>query len=152
MHPMPRQTPRASSTARLLGLVTLGLVTLGGLTLAVGGDAWAQATAPAPTAPPALEAGDTAPPAGALPAPAVQPLEPLDPTSPLVAPAVVSPPLAAPEPPPPPPPLREPLYRKDWFWGAVGVLVLTTAIVISLSLANADPATPNTKLGDMRAF
>jgi hypothetical protein len=147
MHPMPRQTPRASSTARVL----VGLVTLGVLALVGGGTASAQATAPPSASPPSLEAGDTTPPTGAPAAAPIEPVAPLDPASPLVAapPTTVSAPLVVPV---PPAPRREPIYRKDWFWGAVGVLVLTGAIVLSLSLSSADPTTPNTKLGDMRAF
>lgn len=45
-----------------------------------------------------------------------------------------------------------PIYRKDWFWGAIGVLVLTGAVLFAVALSNGDPNTPSTKLGDMRAF
>ena len=68
-----------------------------------------------------------------------------------------------PEPAPAPPleldgrtahPLSErpvPFYRKNWFWGTVGLVVLTTAIiVVSASSSSASP--PNTTLGNMHAF
>jgi hypothetical protein len=48
-------------------------------------------------------------------------------------------------------PPRPPFYHRNWFWGAVGVVVLTTAIVlIATSTARDEP--PSTTLGNMRAF
>lgn len=44
-----------------------------------------------------------------------------------------------------------PFYRKDWFWGAVGVVILTTAIIL-VSVASSGADTPSTTLGNMRAF
>jgi hypothetical protein len=69
------------------------------------------------------------------------------------------------EPAQPPPPLaldREaehvptsgrpvPIYRKDWFWAGLGVVILTMAVIF-VSAASAGTDTPNTKLGNMRAF
>jgi hypothetical protein len=122
----------------------IGLVVAGALAFA-SGTAAAQTTTPAPQAAP-LEAGDTAPPPGAPPPALAEPLTPL----PLAAEApALTAPLVVPA---PPAPRHVPIYRKDWFWGAVGVLVLTGAIVLAVSLSNADPATPSTRLGDMRAF
>jgi hypothetical protein len=150
MLPMRRQKrQRLSVTARhfrgaCTALVVLGALALGGRTAA------AQATAPAPQTPP-LEAGDTAPPPGAPPPPIAEPAPPITPLPSAAtpeAPALTAP-LVLPE---PPAPRREPIYRQHWFWGAVGVLVLTGAVVLLVSLSNQDPATPNTRLGDMRAF
>ena len=52
---------------------------------------------------------------------------------------------------PPAAPGHVPFYRKDWFWGAVGVVVLTAAIIL-FSAESPGPGTPTTTLGDMRAF
>ncbi len=153
MLPMRRQrqvTARGSSRVVRARLVRFGAFAL---MLLTSGVAVAQTTTPPPaSAPPAaapFEAGDTAPPPGVQPVvppgtvvplpPAAEPGLPSPATAPLVVPA-------------PPAPRDEPLYRRDWFWGAVGVLVLTGAIILAVSLSSADPTTPNTKLGDMRAF
>jgi hypothetical protein len=123
----------------------------------------AQATAPPPAsappvaappvaAPPAaapFEAGDTAPPPGVQPVVPPGTVVPLPPAAEPGLPSPATAPLVVPV---PPAPRDEPLYRRDWFWGAVGVLVLTGAIILAVSLSSADPSTPNTKLGDMRAF
>lgn len=53
--------------------------------------------------------------------------------------------------PSPPPPAGKPFYRKTWFWGAVGVVVLTAAIVLIATSGAGDQA-PTTTLGNMRAF
>jgi hypothetical protein len=119
------------------------------------GTAMAQATAPAPQQPPPLEAGDTAPPPGAPPAAPppgiVTPIEPLAPTAAPIAPGTpaVQAPLLVPA---PAPPRKIPIYRSQWFWGAVSVIVVTGIVVLALSLSNSGAATPNTRLGDMRAF
>jgi hypothetical protein len=111
------------------------------------------AAAAEPAAPPPLEAADTAPP-GAVPAAPVQPIAPLA-TTPAATPAppgaltTMSDPGLTPIPPAPRP---KPFYRRHWFWGAVGVVLITGAIIGILSLQPDDPATPITKLGDMRAF
>jgi hypothetical protein len=44
-----------------------------------------------------------------------------------------------------------PFYKKDWFWGTVGLVVLTTAIIV-LSSATSGTSPPMTTLGDMHAF
>jgi hypothetical protein len=51
-------------------------------------------------------------------------------------------------------PLRShrPFYRKDWFWGAVGVVVLTAAIVLLATTSSSAEQPPPTTLGNMRAF
>jgi hypothetical protein len=85
--------------------------------------------APAPAPPPAFEAADTAPAAGA-PLPAAQP-------------QIIQGPLT---------PRPEPFYRKPWFWGGVAALLLTAAIVGSLTLGSTEAPTPRTTLGDMHAF
>ena len=44
-----------------------------------------------------------------------------------------------------------PFYRKSWFWGTVGLVVLTTAIIlVSASTSGSSP--PTTTLGNMHAF
>ena len=48
-------------------------------------------------------------------------------------------------------PGTSPFYRKDWFWGGVGLVVLT-AVILLFSAESWNPATPTTTLGDMRAF
>jgi hypothetical protein len=145
---MSRHTgPRPPAAGRL---VWVRLVAVAVLALFASGTAAAQATAPAPQPAPPLEAGDTAPAPGAPPAPEV--ISPVTPLGPAVAPAPTT--LEAPlfVPTLPPPPRHVPIYRKDWFWGAISVLVLTGIVVLAVSLSNADPVTPATRLGDMRAF
>jgi hypothetical protein len=51
----------------------------------------------------------------------------------------------------PPPPEKPPIYRETWFWAVVGVVVLT-ATMITIGLASQGPSTPQTDLGNMRAF
>jgi hypothetical protein len=154
MLPMPPQTRREARrrSGRTACTFWIPLVTLGALVLSLllAGDAAAQTTAP----PPALEAGDTAPPPGAPPAEA-----PIAPLAPLPPPAVAAPasapvstttaPLVLPA---PPAPKHTPIYRKPWFWGAVGVVAVTGMILLAVALAHTDPSTPSTRLGDMRAF
>jgi hypothetical protein len=53
---------------------------------------------------------------------------------------------------PPPAKRHAPFYHTDWFWGGVGVLVITGAILLSVALSSQDPIKPSTRLGDMRAF
>jgi hypothetical protein len=103
-------------------------------------------TTPAPTG--ALEAGDTAAP-GAPPA-AVEPLgtpgtgAPLPAASASVTEGAYAPLSPAPRP--------RPFYQRAWFWGVCGVAIVTLTIIGVLSLQPIDPAQPNTRLGDMRAF
>jgi hypothetical protein len=42
-------------------------------------------------------------------------------------------------------------YKTNWFWGTVGLVAVTTAIIV-LSTATSGTATPTTALGDMHAF
>lgn len=124
-------------TTALLALVML---------LVAGLSARAQSNAPATATPPTQPA-------------AVPELAPVGPP-----PAAVSPSLA-PEPAAAPPPLildqrtqtgdaarPRPFYRKAWFWGAVGVVLATTAIILVASAGSAGPGTPATDLGNMHAF
>ncbi|HSZ84248.1 MAG TPA: hypothetical protein VLA14_18310 [Polyangia bacterium] len=105
------------------------------------------AAPPAGGAAPSLEAGDTAAPGA--------PVQPLLPPS-----ATGTPPPGAPPPAVvqgslgslPPREQRPKVYETRWFWGAVGVVVVTAAIVLALGLSSRNPTTPSTKLGDMRAF
>jgi hypothetical protein len=113
------------------------------------------------------------PPPGSPPPPASPaPLE-LSPAAPAAPPADAPPPVAGPTTPTPtltPEPVQTlplaldqrspqapesgrpvPFYRKDWFWGAVGVVILTTAIIL-VSVASSGADTPTTTLGNMRAF
>jgi hypothetical protein len=148
MLPMRRQrqvTARGSSRAVAARLVRFGAFAV---LLLASGIAAAQTTTPPPAAAP-FEAGDTAPPPGVQPVVPPGALAPLPSAAEPVMPSPATAPLVVPA---PPAPRNEPLYRRHWFWGAVGVLVLTGAIVLSISLSSADPSTPNTKLGDMRAF
>ncbi|MFL5304239.1 MAG: hypothetical protein ACJ8F1_03460 [Polyangia bacterium] len=50
-----------------------------------------------------------------------------------------------------PVPHGKPFYRKDWFWGAIGVIVLTATIVLVATSGSSSDA-PVTTLGNMRAF
>jgi hypothetical protein len=127
-------------------------VTLGALvvSLLLAGDAAAETTAPPPQPGPGLEAGDTAPPPGAPPA-----VAPIAPLTPLPPPAVAAPGTVTTAPlvlPAPPAPKHTPVYRKPWFWGAVGLVAVTGMVLLAVALAHSDPSTPSTRLGDMRAF
>jgi hypothetical protein len=110
------------------------------------GTVMAQATAPAPQPPPPLGAGDTAPPPGV-----VTPIEPLAPAAVPAAPGTptLQAPLVVPA---PAAPRKVPIYRSQWFWGAVGVFVVTGMVLLAVALSNQGSATPGTRLGDMRAF
>jgi hypothetical protein len=147
---MSRQTPGVPSGAA--GALRIRWLTVAAVVLLASGTAAAQAPATSP--PPPLESGDTAPPPGApVPPPAAAPVTPV-PSAAAPAPTVESPlfvpvsPLSS----PPPAQRQRHIYEEHWFWGAIGVLVVTGAVVLALSLANGDPTTPNTRLGDMRAF
>jgi hypothetical protein len=87
---------------------------------------------PAPPPPPVSAPAPGAAPLPAAPAPAV-----------MSAPGELSP--------LPPPAEKPPLYKETWFWAVVGVVVLT-ATMITIGLASQGPSTPNTDLGNMRAF
>jgi hypothetical protein len=122
---------------------------------------------PAATAPPSAANPPAPPPAPAAPPP---PAQAPTATPPPGEPQNVSPP-PAPAPPltlvpvaTPAPPLEldqrtqqaaseqpVPFYRKEWFWGTVGLVVLTTAIIITAS-ATSGTAPPATTLGNMHAF
>ena len=108
----------------------------------------AQTDGANPDAAPPLPAADAAAPEAAdaavpLPADLMLPPE-LTPAAPLTleapAPAQVM-------------PLRShrPFYRRDWFWGAVGVVV-TTAIILLFATSSSGEQPPTTTLGNMRAF
>lgn len=107
-------------------------------------------------------AAQPSPPAETTPAPAGTPAAPPEAVSPLAPTPEVGGPTLTPDPaavPPPslempaapPPPPRKPFYRRDWFWGAVGVVVLTAGIVL-FATSGSDAAAPRTTLGNMRAF
>lgn len=104
---------------------------------------------PAPEPAPALDTaaaervGAPAPPAGVTSLTTAPTLTP-EPATP--------PPLALDLPAQPNPAGRPtPFYRKDWFWGALGLAVLTTAVIL-VSVASSGTDTPTTTLGNMRAF
>jgi hypothetical protein len=143
-----------------LGLAFVPLiVSLLVASIALPAPAWAQtqppavstdapAAAPAPSAPaatpppPAPAAPETAP-LTAAPAPAAAPAPLLTAPAPTAEPGTL--------PPLPPPEERPPVYKQTWFWGVVAVAGLT-AIMIAYGLGSQGPATPNTDLGNMRAF
>jgi tetratricopeptide (TPR) repeat protein len=76
------------------------------------------------------------------------------------APPPVTPPVyAAPPPPdrptlsataPPPEPARKPIYKKVWFWGAVGGTVVAAAVVVALVAAGGSDPGPWNNLPDVR--
>ena len=104
---------------------------------------------PATPAPPPPATPAAPPPALPAPPPAAAAPEAMPPTLTPDLPAV--PPPALEVGPPSPPPPGKPFYRKSWFWGAVGVVVLTAAIVLIATTGSEDQA-PSTTLGNMRAF
>lgn len=147
-----RISSRAARRSTRLGLPALTMLAL------LSGVARAQTEAPPPgsppppASPPPLElspAPPAAPPADAPPETAGS----TTPTPTLTPEPVQTLPLAldrrAPQGPESGRPV--PLYRKDWFWGAVGVVILTTAIIL-VSVASSGADTPSTTLGNMRAF
>ncbi|HVV15946.1 MAG TPA: hypothetical protein VHH90_01985 [Polyangia bacterium] len=95
--------------------------------------------------------GPTAPEAAAAPiVPVAQPGSPMSPTLTPDLPAVAAPALDQPTP-AGPVPQGKAFYRKDWFWGALGVVVLTATIVL-VATSGSSPDAPVTTLGNMRAF
>jgi hypothetical protein len=158
MRPMRRRQggTGAAVTARavLVGLAFGLIVAASGAAAAQTSPPPATATPPAavvpvpPPPPPSLEAGDTAPP-GAAKVDTVDPLHapPLTPAQ--AAEMSATPPLVGPA---PAAPRHTPFYRKEWFWGAVALVAVTSIVVATLTLGAGDPSTPSTKLKDMRAF
>jgi hypothetical protein len=51
-----------------------------------------------------------------------------------------------------PAPGPEPIYRKVWFWGAVGVVVATVALILIWNLSSNENGPPATTFGNMNAF
>lgn len=51
-----------------------------------------------------------------------------------------------------PAPGPEPIYRKVWFWGAVGVVVATVALILVWNLSSNESGPPDTTFGNMHAF
>jgi hypothetical protein len=45
-----------------------------------------------------------------------------------------------------------PFYRRDWFWGTVGLVVLTTVIIVVSASTSGSSSPPTTTLGNMHAF
>jgi len=107
--------------------------------------------------------GDGANPDAAPPLPAADAvaLEAVDAAVPLPA-DLMLPPELAPAPPltleaPAPAPImplrsHRPFYRRDWFWGAIGVAIMTTVIVLLATSGSGSQQPPATTLGNMRAF
>jgi hypothetical protein len=127
----------------------------------------APATTPPSAATPPVPPAEPAPPPPPADAPTATPPPGQPPTlSPPPAPAPTSaPPLTlTPELAPAPPleldrqtaqPRSErpvPFYRKDWFWGTVGLVVLTTAIIVVSTTTSGSSSPPTTTLGNMHAF
>src|SRR5262249_14761760 len=105
--------------------------------------ATASPSPPPAAAPPAAEP----PPAGA-PAP-ISPLSPTMAPEPAGAPPLVLSERTAPLQTPPQP---EPFYYKLWFWGAVGAVVATVAIILVWNLSSNEKGPPDTTFGNMNAF
>jgi hypothetical protein len=152
--------PRCGARARVALLLALGLV-LGASQAHAQGAASAE---PDPAATPPVPPAATAPPAPGPAEPAVGGTATTAPATPPEQPTLTPehPPVLTPEPPQALPPLTldqgappaaqpVPFYRKDWFWGAVGVVVLTTAVILIAS-ATSNTDAPATTLGNMRAF
>ncbi|HET6284709.1 MAG TPA: hypothetical protein VFH73_27380 [Polyangia bacterium] len=87
------------------------------------------------------------------PAPGSEVVTPLPPGNPPTA----APPPPAPEPPAPPiavdaaaPPAERdpPFYKRQWFWGGLFVVGVTTLMIMAVS---GGPGMPTTTLGNMRA-
>jgi hypothetical protein len=116
-------------------------------------------------------AAPTPPTPDAVPAPSPPAGPQAIPDAPVAAPPVDMPAEAAPGPtltpsPDAPPPLAlepagaraaegarpAPFYRKDWFWAAAGLVVLTTAVILFSTLGSSGSGTPQTTLGNMRAY
>ncbi|HXT99922.1 MAG TPA: hypothetical protein VN903_02955 [Polyangia bacterium] len=102
----------------------------------------AAAPAPAAAEPPA------APPAGAPGAP-VAPLSPTMAPEPAGAPPLV---LTERTEPLKTEPRPEPFYDKPWFWGALGVVVATVAIILVWNISSNRKGPPDTTFGNMNAF
>jgi hypothetical protein len=111
---------------------------------------------PAPPPPPA-EAPTATPPPGQPPTLAPPPAEPTPASAP---PLTLTPELSSTSAPPleldrrtgqPASERPVPFYKKDWFWGTVGLVVLTATIIV-LSTATSDTSPPTTTLGNMHAF
>jgi hypothetical protein len=121
------------------------------------------AAAPAPTPAPARVVEEPTPPPAPTTAPAATPsIETTAPTEGTTTTAPMPIPTLTPEPTQAPPSLAldpgrpptrpsSPFYQRDWFWGAVGLVILTTAVIL-VSVASSGTDTPTTTLGSMRAF
>ena len=139
----PRRSRETGRRSRWGAIVLLGIL-------------FGPGVAGAQTARPVVEAADAGASVPDAQAPAAAAQAPAAPPPPALAPTLAPEPAAA-LPPltldqgPPPRPGHVPFYRKDWFWGGVGVLVLT-AVVLLFSAGSSNPPTPTTTLGDMRAF
>jgi hypothetical protein len=158
----PRRAARPPSGARARAAWLLALaLSLGTSQVRAQGAASAEpdpaATPPEPPTPKAPTAPSPAQPAVGGTATTVPASPPEQPTL-----APEHPPVLTPEPPQPLPPLTldqgttpapqaVPFYHKDWFWGAVGLVVLTTAVIL-ISAATSNTDAPATTLGNMRAF
>ncbi len=142
--------PRSSRTWTGTAAVLAVLVVLGAQV--------ARAEAPAADAgasvPAAADAGALAPaPHESAAAPVVPVAPPGSATAPTLTPdlpVVAAPALDQPTP-AGPLPQGKPFYRRDWFWGAIGIIVMTATIVWVATSASSSDA-PATTLGDKRAF
>ena len=144
---MPR--PATLPVPLVLGAFFAALVALG----APVAPCWAQAqTEPPPTAPatppapgeaPAPSPAAAPPPAAAAGPAAPLPSAPPPGTAMMTAPGELTP--------LPPAEDKPPFYKETWFWAVVGVAVLT-ATMITIGLSSQGPSTPNTDLGNMRAY
>jgi hypothetical protein len=111
------------------------------------------APAPAPAPPSAATLPGSAPAAPGPGTPAPAPAAGLPAAPPPAAPAA-TPALATVEPgalPALPPEEQAPFYKQTWFWAVIGVVALTS-IMVSIGVSAQGPKTPNTDLGNMRAY
>ncbi|MEA2699146.1 MAG: hypothetical protein QOI66_3417 [Myxococcales bacterium] len=151
---LPRWNTGGKGATVLTRLVVAGLLVL------ASADALAQqgTTTPPPTTPPpapgtavpGVPGGDVVVPLAPVGPAGTPPLETAPPAPAVTAPAYAPSPAVPADVPAPLPPDR-PFYKKRWFWGAVAVFALT-AVVIVVATSSSGPNTPNTTLGDMRAF
>jgi hypothetical protein len=147
-------TARAALVGAALASVLLAAPPAAAQTPAPGSTTAPAAPTDEPTPPPAppavspaLEAGDTAAP-GAPVQPLVPPATTATAVPGAIPPSIVQGSLGT----VPPREQRRRVYETRWFWGALGVVVITAAVVLVFAVNSANPTTPSTKLGDMRAF
>jgi hypothetical protein len=136
----PRSSGTRSWAAAVLAVIVLGAPVARSQASPLDGGTPVDAAVDVPGLAPAPAAVVPVPPPGSPASPTLTPDLPV-----VAAPALDQPAPAG--------PVRQgkPFYRKDWFWGAIGVMVLTAAIVLVATSGSSADA-PTTTLGNMRAF